>query len=258
LPQYIDIEAARRARGLRLVLTPGGPGPWSEAAKGFCHVKRLVYTPVEQPAMPDQQPLLDWTGQSLAPVAVLEDEEAVSALADILWLCEQLSPDPSLVPSSSEERVRMFGLMREISGQQGFGASRRLVMLRENLARQPEGPGRDWTLGFAHKFGYSEDSAGAAQDRVVEVLALLAAQLRHQRAAGSRYLVGTSLTGLDIVWAAFAAMVAPLPEDVCPMARGLRRMYTASDPETLEALVPELLEHRDAIYREHLALPLDF
>jgi hypothetical protein len=70
--------------------------------------------------------------------------------------------------------------------------------------------------------------------------------------------VGSRLSGLDIVWAAFAAMVAPLPEKWCPMPRGLRRMYTADDSATLDALDPALLEHRDEIYREHLLLPLDF
>jgi hypothetical protein len=42
------------------------------------------------------------------------------------------------------------------------------------------------------------------------------------------------------------------------MSRGLRRMYTAGDPGTLAALDAALLEHRDAVYRDHLRLPLDF
>jgi glutathione S-transferase len=258
MPDYVSVAVARDLPGLRLVLTPGGPGPWSEAAKGFFHVKRLEYVAVEQAGAPDNGPLIEWTGQSLAPVAVLDDEEPATALSDILWLAERLAPEPSLVPRNAEERVRMFGLMREVSGQQGFGASRRLVMLGENLARQPEGPGRAWTLGFAKKFHYTPEAAVAAQVRVVELLGLLARELAAQRARGSRYFVGDALSALDIAWAAFAAMVAPLPHEQCPMARGLRRMYTADDPETLAALDPVLLEHRDAIYRDHLALPLDF
>ena len=77
-------------------------------------------------------------------------------------------------------------------------------------------------------------------------------------ASGSGYLVGDGLSAVDLVWAAFAAMLAPLPDEVCPMSRGLRWMYTAEDAETLAALDPALLEHRDRIYRDHLSLPLDF
>ncbi len=258
MPHYIAVEEARERPGLRLVLTPGGPGPWSEAAKGFFHVKRLEYAAVEQLGAPDNQPLIEWTGQSLAPVAMLDDEEPASTLSDIAWLAERLAPEPALVPDDPSERVTMFGLMREVSGQHGFGWSRRLVMLGDNLARQPEGPGRDWTLGFAHKFRYTPQAALSAQERVGEVLGLLSRQLEAQDARGSRYFVGQQLSALDIVWAAFAAMVAPLPHEHCPMTKGLRRMYTAEDPETLRALSPILLEHRDAIYRDHLALPLDF
>jgi len=53
-------------------------------------------------------------------------------------------------------------------------------------------------------------------------------------------------------------MFAPLPEDVCPMAHGLRRMYTSSDPEVLALLEGGLLAHRERIYRDYLGLPLDF
>jgi hypothetical protein len=47
---YVDVEEGWRADGLRLVLTAGGPGPWSEAAKAVFHVKGLAWTPVRQNA----------------------------------------------------------------------------------------------------------------------------------------------------------------------------------------------------------------
>ena len=65
-------------------------------------------------------------------------------------------------------------------------------------------------------------------------------------------------TGVDIAWATFAAMVAPLPQEVCPMTRGLRRLYTATEPDLLEALDPILLDHRDHMYAKHLRTPLEF
>ena len=32
---YVEIEDARKLSGLRLVLTPGVPGPWGESAKAL-------------------------------------------------------------------------------------------------------------------------------------------------------------------------------------------------------------------------------
>jgi len=51
-------------------------------------------------------------------------------------------------------------------------------------------------------------------------------------------------------------MLAPLPEDQCPMPPGLRFLYTADGP-VRDALDPALLAHRDFVYREHLELPVD-
>ena len=41
MAEYIEVEKARSMSGLRVVLTPGVPGPWSEAAKGILHVKEV-------------------------------------------------------------------------------------------------------------------------------------------------------------------------------------------------------------------------
>ena len=48
MAEYIDVERARAMTGLRLVLTPGVPGPWSEAAKSILYVKKLPYVKVRQ------------------------------------------------------------------------------------------------------------------------------------------------------------------------------------------------------------------
>ena len=45
---YVDVAQAITMPGLRLVLSPGGPGPWSEAAKSICYVKKLSFVPVAQ------------------------------------------------------------------------------------------------------------------------------------------------------------------------------------------------------------------
>jgi hypothetical protein len=40
--EFVDLEAARDAAGLRMVVVSGVPSPWGEAAKGILHVKRRV------------------------------------------------------------------------------------------------------------------------------------------------------------------------------------------------------------------------
>ena len=39
---YIEIDDAIGRDGLRLVLTAGVPGPWSESAKGILKVKKMA------------------------------------------------------------------------------------------------------------------------------------------------------------------------------------------------------------------------
>jgi glutathione S-transferase len=111
---------------------------------------------------------------------------------------------------------------------------------------------------LADRYGYSPAAAERAPARCADILALLAAQLREQRQRGSLFLIGDALSALDIHWAVFAALVAPLPADLCPMPEFLRSQYAATGSVVAGALDPALLEHRDAIYREHLLLPLDF
>ncbi|HXZ84596.1 MAG TPA: hypothetical protein VEI82_03810, partial [Myxococcota bacterium] len=207
--EYVDVARARRLPGLRLVLTAGGPGPWSEAAKYFFQAKRVPFTAVAQIAGSEDPELLAWTGQTSAPAAALDDEPPVSRLSDILLLAERCAPEPALLPSDARGRVWTFGLCRELSGPGGLGWSRRLMLLDANLARQRPGPAREQSLHFARKYGHSPQAAARAPARVLQILELLADELRAQRKRGSRYLVGDCLSAVDLVWAAFAALFAP-------------------------------------------------
>ena len=53
-----------------------------------------------------------------------------------------------------------------------------------------------------------------------------------------------------------AALVAPLPAEVCAMPEMLRGLYADPGPRVAAALDPALLEQRDRIYREHMEFPL--
>jgi hypothetical protein len=46
MAQYVEVEEAIGMSGLRVVLTPSVPGPWTEAAKAILRVKNLPYVKV--------------------------------------------------------------------------------------------------------------------------------------------------------------------------------------------------------------------
>jgi glutathione S-transferase len=234
------------------------PGPWGEAAKGIFHAKGIPFARVAQTAGADNDALFAWTGHRNAPVAIYENEPARTGWAEILWLAERLRPEPALVPADAEDRVRCFGIAQELMGENGFGWCRRLMLLRPGMGDSdtPPEPMRA-TLGrMARQYGYSRAAAEAAPERVAQILAMLARQLAAQRVSGRRYLIGDRVSAVDIYWAAMAALVAPLPADVCAMPEMLRSLYADPGPRVASALDPTLLEHRDRTYREHMEFPI--
>ncbi len=255
---YVEVKEAIEMPGLRLALSAGVPGPWGESAKSIFFVKRIEYTPVRQLGGGENDALRAWTGRDNAPIAVYEDEPGRDGWAEILDLAERLNPEPSLIPAELEQRVQMFGLAREICGPDGFGWHRRILLLATFMSDAiPEGA-KAIGRRLADKYGFSDAAIAAAGPRVIEILQMLAKRLHTQRELGSRYLLGDSLTALDIYWACFAALLQPIPDDQCPMPAMLRAGYTVTDPQTLRAADPILLEHRDFIYAKHLELPLRF
>ncbi len=259
MAEYLEVTEARDLPGLRLALTVGVPGPWGEAAKGVFYVKRIPFVKVRQlPGEPNEE-LEAWTGHDNAPIAVYENERPRTTWTEILFLAERLSPEPALIPADPAERARMFGLSHELCGELGLAWCRRLSMIHGLLSKIPEGsPGRAMAERLGAKYGYEPKLAEAAPQRVAQVLTLLSEQLREQRERGSPYMIGERLSALDIHWAAFAAILDPLPDDVCPLPPFMRQQYTARDPVVREALHPGLLAQRDFTYQKHLELPLSF
>jgi glutathione S-transferase len=258
---YLEVAEARERRGMRLAITAGFPGPWGEAAKGIYRLKSIPFAMVRQVAGAPNDALFAWTGHRNAPVAIYDDERPRVHWADILAQAERIAPEPRLVPGDPEQRIRMFGLANELCGESGLGWQRRLRLL-DDMRAGVEAPGapqamRDTFRGLCERYGYSPQAAKHSSQRTLEIVALLRDQLRAQRAAGSRYLIGDRLTALDVYWATFAVLLDPLPEAQCRMDPGLRASYTERDPEVCAAAA-ELLAHRDFLYREHLGLPLDF
>jgi glutathione S-transferase len=251
---WVDAEAARRRPGLRLVLTRGVPGPWGEAAKALFHVKGVPFARVAQVPGGDNDALRAWTGRDDAPVAVWNDEPPRHGWMEIALLAERIAPAPALIPDGVEERALVFGLGRELCGELGLGWCRRLMLVHALKRAAPDLPIARY---LGDRYGYDAAVAEAAPARVAAILGAFARQLAAQRARGRRHLVGDALTALDLWWAAFAALLEPLQAGLCPMPEGLRASYVVRDPVVRAALDPALLAHRDAIYREHLELPVD-
>lgn len=257
MAEYIEIEQARTMTGFRLVLTPGVPGPWSEAAKCILHVKRLPYVKARQELGGANLALIDWTAQAAAPVMIWNDERPRSIWNDQLYLAERLQPNPPLIPASLEDRALMFGYANELCGENGLGWSKRLMIMRDSMASKSESA-RQLSSYLAGKYGYDEAASKAAPERIAGILRALVAQLERQHARGSNFFIGDALSALDIYWATFAALIDPLPDELCPMPQGFRRIYTNTDPTIKAVSAPALFEHRDFIYRSFLELPLDF
>ena len=257
MAEYVDIDTARALPGLRLVLTAGAPGaPWTEAAKAVFDVKRIPYARVAQRTGATDAALREWTGIANAPIAVYAEERPRAGWLEILHLAERLAPSPRLIPQDARDRVLMFGLANELMSEDGLVWCRRLMMFEQ--ASSTQGAPLGGFVGLRGRdYGYNPDDAQRAPQRVVEVLRLFAEQWREQRARGRRYLVGESLTAVDLYWATMIAIVAPLPQDLCPMPPFLRASYEGSPSLIQDALDPALLEHRDFIYRTCLSLPVD-
>ena len=250
---WIDVATARELPGLRLVLTAGVPGPWGEAAKGIFHAKGIPFARVAQLPGGDNDALRAWTGRDDAPIAVWNDEKPRDGWIEIALLADRIAPEPRLVPDAVADRALVFGLGRELCGELGLGWCRRLMLVQQLTQAAPELP---ITRYLASRYGHDAKLAEAAPQRVVAILQAFSAQLASQREVGRRYLVGDALSPLDIWWASFAAMIEPLPPELCPMRPDTRAAYRVRDPVVREATDPALLEHRDFIYREHLELPV--
>ncbi|MBI3301400.1 MAG: hypothetical protein HYZ72_04885 [Deltaproteobacteria bacterium] len=258
MTEYIDVEQARDMSGLRLVLSPGVPGPWSEAAKSIFYVKKIPYVRVRQEIGRPHPALQEWTAQTSAPVAVWNDERPRSTWIEQLFLAERLQPNPPLIPANIEDRVLMFGYCNELCGENGFGWSKRLMLLHATLSNPNSGEqSRASATYMGKKYGYDPAVAEAAPARVAEILRLLGTRLEQRRARGSKFFIGEQLSALDIYWAAFAALIQPLSHELCPMPQSSRTLYTNTDPVVQAAVNPLLMEHRDFIYREYLELPID-
>jgi glutathione S-transferase len=256
---YLSIQEARTAPGLRLVLSAHVPGPWSESAKAMFKLRSVPFVPVAQEIMQANEELHDWLGIRNAPAAVLDGEPPVTNWLDLVAMAERLGGGPALLPRRSAERAHCLGISAEICAPGGFGWCCRLSIFEASLGSDGLPPYATQHLRERYQgYGYSATAAAQAPARIVGILEMLSSQLKQQKAIGSAYLVGHSLTSCDIHWACFSMMISPLPAADALLSAEVHRMYSDIQPEVAAALTPELVGHRDLIFQRHIGLPLDF
>ena len=253
MTEFISIAAARAARGLRIASLRGVPSPWTEAAKGIFHVKRVPYQSAARAPDEPETALSTWAGDVGIPVVAYENEKLRTGWAEILLLAERLAPAPALIPSDVEARATMFGLSHEICGEMGLGWTYRLLMIHDSLSDEPKGTTFPPQIGkyLAARYGYSPETIGSARDRVIALLEMLSRRIER-----SEYLMGHTLTAVDIYWATFANLFIPLPPEQLPATPMIRTAYTCTDQGILAAISPRLRAHQQLVYERHLELPV--
>jgi glutathione S-transferase len=258
MAEYISVKQARGMSGLRLVVTAHVPGLWSEALKNIFDAKHFPYVLVEQVVGGENRDLQEWTAQASAPVAIWNDERPRTTWTEQLYLAERLAPQPALIPADLEDRLLMFGLCNEICSENGYGWNLRARHVYRSLTDGKAGDDlRQVTKVLAVRYAYDPDQVQAGQQQMTALVGRLRTQLEEQRTRGRRFLVGETLTALDLYWAAFAMSIEALPPALCPtLPAEIRAGYF--DPELKEVAGAALMAHRDAVYRDFLKLPMDF
>lgn len=249
----VSVEFARYEAGMRLVVTHGIPNPWSEAAKGLLHVKRIDHLRIPQHAGAANEDLVAWTGLNSSPIAIWNDETPRPGWSAIIALAERVAPFPPLIPASEQDRVLMFGMLHELCDEDGFAWNRRLFHFN-SLPDLPHIRDDEALSRMRGKYGHGGDQAHC-RERMIAVLKFLGKRLREQEAVQQHFYFDT-LSAIDIYSACFMAMVRPLPITQCPTSPELHAGYGLKDEEILAAVDPLLLTHRDMMYERWLELPM--
>jgi hypothetical protein len=255
--RFVELEEARAAAGLRVVIATNIPSPWSQAALGVLDMKGLDALVVRFRRTDDE--LKRWTGARNVPVALYDDEPPRTGWAEILALAERLGGRLSLVPTDDERRVPMFGLSHEILGEGGLGWSVRLLLTHASVVTDGrEGWPKPVAEYLAPRYGYAPARADEAKARSIGVLRLLDRVLGESRARGHDYFLGAAPTALDVHAAVVLATILPMPEAECPMPPPVRHAFETLDRDVKAAVSPALLEHRAMMFSRHLVLPVRF
>ncbi|MFN3235471.1 MAG: glutathione S-transferase C-terminal domain-containing protein [Pseudomonadales bacterium] len=249
--EYQSVEAAKDLPGLRLVLTAGVPGPWSESAKALFRHHQVEFIPVLQQGGQANPELVAWTKHRNAPVAMYNDEAPRVRWLELIDLAERLGKGPSLVPAERELRMQMVGLINEIAGENGFAWNARTMMLDTTYQAMGDNAFKNPML---KDYLYDPQVVSKAKEELQSFLTFLADHLAQQP---GHYLIGDRFTAADLYWAYFSNLLQPQPHEINPMPGFLRKSYD-STVKFIESFDQRLIEQRDWIFEQHLPTPLEF
>jgi hypothetical protein len=254
MTKWLTLKEGLTAAGLRIAPVREVPSPWSELCRALFHVKRI---PVALISARDPHlglsELKAATAQDTLPVVFWESERPRSNWLEQLSLATRLADSPRLLPDSPSERAFVIGFLAELCAEGGFGWHRRQLMIQRLLTEDTFGS-RWSAIGqyLAAKYRYPGATVIESRQRCESIVAAFATL----DVAKHAFLAGNSLSALDLGWAAFAALIQPLPNDLCPMDPVWRDLYTWTPTETAPVKVAALLAHRDQIYRDWMELPI--
>ena len=220
----VSFETALASSGLRLVLLSGVPSPWSQAALAIFRYKQLPF--VHCSSRPGDPAFERWSGARNLPVLLSDDEPVRANWAEILALAERLAPEPRLIPSDAEARIRTIGLCHELMAEGGLMWNARLLAIDAGISTDGrDGFPRRAAQYLAPRYGWHAACAPPARERAMSALALLDAELTRNRGS---YYAGNEVSALDVYSAVTLNVLVPLPDSDCPLPPSpARRLHLA-------------------------------
>lgn len=250
MARFVPLEEAVHMSGVRVTFLEGMPALWAECLKNFLDARKVPYTRALHPRFDDANPasqdfLYQLTAQRSLPTMLYNDERPRNSWIEQVVLADQLGSGPSLIPTDPEQRVLMFGLMNELLGEDGLMWNKRLCWGQNS---------------FTRKYGYTEEKGASAPTRIIQQLQMFLRRLEQQKAAGTSYLMGDSVTALDIYLATGTYMFAPPGPNIIPRTKEnsrLLEMFATNPPEVQEVLdnAAILMEHRDHVLTTYCVVP---
>ena len=254
-PEFITLdEAAAMTTGTRVTFIPGIPALYSEALKNICYAKGVPLIRALHPMMgvdkttgQDRQArLFELTSQTSLPTMFHNDERPRNVWTEQLALAESIgSPDsPKLISDDFENRITMYGLCAIVLAEDGFVWNMRIL--------------GDSPLG--RKYGYNDDASTSAPEKMAQVVDVIARRLEAQEKAGSRYLVGDSVSAADIYWATMSMSFLVPPPEIMPVTKqnqGMLKYFSrnAGIPAIAEVLTDRIEAHQRYILTTYCETP---